>query len=180
MRWGLLLRRGAFNALQTNRVKPFTPPAAAALLNAQILLHNYPTSRSRSLNRNPCTPASQHLQNHRTLHRHYDCHFVSFSIFILNFHSQVEADEDKDIDYVAQAVADMSVATTGPPSSVSSLPPSPPHQRKSAAAAAAAATTAPVEDVSLSESKPPRIYPATAVRMIYCCTCSGCSLWWVV
>ena len=164
--------------LQCSPNEPCEALHTSSSSNAQVLLHNYPTSRS--LNRNLCTPASQHLQNRRTLHRRYKCHFVSFSISILNFHSQVEADEDKDIDYVAQAVADMSVATTGPPSSVSSLPPSPPHQRKSAAAAAAAAaTTAPVEDVSLSESKPPRIYPATAVCMI-CGTCRGCSLWWVV
>lgn len=57
---------------------------------------------------------------------------------------QVEVEDD--IDYVAQAVADMSVATTGPPSSVSSQPPSPPPQRKSAAATAT--TSAHVDDVS--------------------------------
>lgn len=78
-------------------------------------------------------------------HRHENCSTIACKYILANMNGpQVEVDED--IDYVAQAVADMSVATTGPPSSasVSSLP-SPPPQRKSAAAAAVAA---PVEDVS--------------------------------
>lgn len=110
----------------------------------------FPENRAR-LHRNP----------NQTIHPHSHSHSQS----------QVEAEDDKDIDYVAQAVADMSVATTGPPSSVSggpssvsSLPPSPPHQRKSAAAAAA---TPVEEDVSLSWSKPPFTRPQQFVDLIY-------------